>query len=267
MNSNVEVWLWLLLVLLPHNPRTSEILETYGSALEAAKAMRDGSCQLSAAEKQRVERTRTREVKSLICECERLGIRIITLDDGEYPEQLRKIPDPPIVLFVKGTLQPLQNMPAVAVVGPRSPSEYGRKVCEKLCTEMAKDKIALVSGMAVGIDSCVHRSAINNNGYTAAVLGCGIMVNYPAENEGLKNAVLNSGGALISELLPYASVAANYFRHRNRIISGLCGATLVVEAGSHSGALLTAEHALRQDRRLLCVPPHDIFADSFYGAA
>lgn len=265
MNSNIEVWLWLLLVLLPHNSRTAEILSTYGSALEAAKAMRDGTCQLTAAEKQRVERTRTREVRSLINECERLGIRIITLDDEEYPSLLKNIPDPPIVLFVKGSLAPLNEMPAISVVGPRQPSEYGRKVCDRFCSEMAKDGIAIISGMAVGIDACAHRGAVNNGGYTAAVLGCGLMVNYPSENEELKNAVIASGGALISELLPYASVTQGYFKRRNRIIAGLSCATLIAEASSRSGALLTAEHALEQKRTLLCVPPQDIFAERFYG--
>ena len=267
MNSNVEVWLWLLLVLLPHNSRTSEILATYGSALEAAKAMRDGTCPLSTAEKQRVERTRTREVRSLISECERLGIRIITLDDEEYPSLLKNIPDPPIVLFVKGSLMPLKDLPAISVVGPRQPSEYGRKVCDRLCTEMAKDGVAIISGMAVGIDACAHRSATNNGGYTAAVLGCGITVNYPSENEELKNAILQSGGALISELLPYASVTQSYFKRRNRIIAGISCATLIAEASSRSGALLTAEHALNQNRALLCIPPQDIFAERFYGLA
>lgn len=267
MNSNVEVWLWLLLVLLPHNSRTSEILSTYGSALEAAKAMRDGTCPLSAAEKQRVERTRTREVRSLISECDRLGIRIITLDDEEYPALLKNIPDPPIVLFVKGSLMPLKGLPAISVVGPRQPSEYGRKVCDRLCTEMAKDGVAIISGMAVGIDSCAHRSAVNNGGYTVAVLGCGITVNYPSENEELKNAVLQSGGALVSELLPYASVTQGYFKRRNRIIAGISCATLIAEASSRSGALLTAEHALNQKRALLCIPPQDIFAERFYGLA
>ncbi len=268
MNSNIEVWLWLLLVLLPHNPRTSEILSSYGSALEAAKAIRDGSCpQLTAAEKQRAERTRTREVRALINECERLGIRIITLDDEEYPSLLKNIPDPPIVLFVKGSLAPLNELPAISVVGPRQPSEYGRKVCDRLCSEMAKDGIAIISGMAVGIDACAHRSAVNNGGYTAAVLGCGITVNYPSENEELKSSILSSGGALISELLPYASVTQGYFKRRNRIIAGISCTTLIAEASSRSGALLTAEHAINQKRTLLCVPPQDIFAERFYGQA
>ena len=264
--NNVEIWLWILLVMLPHNSRTSELLKTYGSALDAARAMRDGDCTfLTPQEKQRVERTRTREVRALMNECERLGIRIVTLDDEEYPRLLKNIPDPPIVLFVKGSLARLNAVPSLAVVGPRSPSEYGRNAADKLCTSLAKDGTALISGLAVGIDSVVHRSAVNNGGYTVGVLGCGSMVNYPAENEELKAAIIASGGAVISELLPYTSVSAGYFKRRNRIISGLAQGTLVVEASTRSGCLLTAEHTVGQGRVLMCIPPHDIFAERFSG--
>ncbi|MGN0686709.1 MAG: DNA-processing protein DprA, partial [Oscillospiraceae bacterium] len=143
--------------------------------------------------------------------------------------------------------------------------EYGRNCADKLCTRLVKDRIALISGLAVGVDSIVHRCAVNNGGYTVGVLGCGIMVNYPAENEELKERIISSGGAVISELLPYTSVSAGYFKYRNRIISGLGCGVLVPEASSKSGALLTAEHASKQGRTVFCVPPHDIFAERFCG--
>ncbi|MBQ8170966.1 MAG: DNA-processing protein DprA [Oscillospiraceae bacterium] len=266
--NNVEVWLWILLVMLPHNSRTSAIISRYGSALEAARAMRDGRCDdLSEAEKQRVERTRTREVRSLISECERLGIRIVTMDDEEYPEALKTIQDPPVVLFVKGDLKPLKDRLTLSVVGPRSPSEYSRKAADVICTELVEDGCAIVSGLAVGIDAVAHRCAVNKGGYTIGVMGCGLMVNYPTENAELKNAILESGGALISELLPYTSVSAGYFKRRNRIISGIAAGTLVVEASSRSGCLLTAEHTVKQGRSLFCIPPHDIFEERYDGSA
>ncbi len=263
---NIEIWLWLLLVMLPHNSRTAELLKIYGSALEAAKAVRDGGCTfLTAQEKQRAERTRTREVLALMNECDRLGIRIITLDDSEYPPALKATADPPIVLFVKGSLKPLATMPSVAVVGPRTPSEYGRNATDILCTQLAKNRIALISGLAVGIDSVVHRCAVNNGGYTVGVLACGLMVNYPTENEELKQRIVEAGGAVISELLPYTSVSAGYFKYRNRIISGLGQGTLIPEASVKSGALLTAEHCIKQGRPVLTLPPHDIFDERFTG--
>ena len=265
--TNVEVWLWILLVMLPHNDRTAKLLADYGSALEAARAMRDGRCDmLTAAERQRVERTRTREVKALIAECERLGIRIVTLDDPEYPPQLKRIDDPPIVLFVKGDLTPLKNMPAVAVVGPRSPSEYSRRITDVLCGELSKDGVGVVSGLAVGIDGEAHRCTVNSGGYTVGVLACGHMVNYPAENEDLKNTIAANGGAVISELFPYTSAKLFNFRYRNRIIAGLSEASVVIEASAKSGTLVTAELTRNQGKPVFCVPPHDITDDRYCGA-
>lgn len=265
--TNVEVWLWILLVMLPHNGRTTKLLAGYGSALEAAIAMRDGKCDmLTAAEKQRVERTRTREVKALIAECERLGIRIVTLDDPEYPPKLKCIEDPPIVLFVKGDLKPLKDMSAVAVVGPRAPSEYSRRITGVLCGELSKDRVGVVSGLAVGIDGEAHRCTVNSGGYTVGVLACGHMVNYPAENTYLKNSIIENGGAVISELFPYTSAKVFYFRQRNRIIAGLSEAAVVIEASAKSGTLVTAELIREQSKPIFCVPPHDITDERYYGS-
>lgn len=265
--TNVEVWLWILLVMLPHNDRTTQLLSRYSSALEAARAMRDGKCDLlTSAEKQRVERTRNREVKALISQCELLGIRIVTLDDAEYPPQLKRIDDPPIVLFVKGDLSPLSKTPAVAIVGPRVPSEYGTRITDVLCGSLSDKGIAVVSGMAVGIDGQAHRCTVECGGYTVGVMGCGLEVNYPAENEELKKTVLKSGGALVSELLPYSSANAPYFRRRNRIIAGLSVGTVVIEASSRSGSLVTAGITRNQGKPVFCVPPCDITDGSFNGS-
>ncbi len=257
--TNVEVWLWILLVMLPHNPRTTELLSRYRTALDAAIAMRDGKCDLlTNGEKQRVERTRAREVKALIAQCEHLGIRIITLDDPEYPSQLKRIDSPPIVLFVKGDLSPLGDMPAVAVVGPRVTTEYGVRVTDMLCESFAQNKVAVISGLAVGVDGEAHRCTVEHGGYTVGVLGCGLEVNYPAENEQLKKEIIEGGGAVISELLPYSSTNALYFRLRNRIIAGLSCASVVIEASAKSGTLVTAGITRSQDKPVFCVPPHDI---------
>lgn len=265
--TNVEVWLWILLVMLPYNDRTTQLLGRYSSVLEAARAMRDGQCDLlTSAEKQRVERTRNREVKALIAQCELLGIRIVTLDDAEYPSQLKRIDDPPIVLFVKGDLSPLSKVPAVAVVGPRVPSEYATRITDVLCGSLSDKGISVVSGMAVGIDGQAHRCTVEHGGYTVGVMGCGLEVNYPAENEELKKTVLKSGGALVSELLPYSSANAPYFRRRNRIIAGLSVGTVVIEASARSGSLVTAGITRKQGKPVFCVPPCDITDGSFNGS-
>lgn len=264
--SNPEVWLWILLVMLPHNSRTNELLRMYGSALDAARAMRDGNCPLlTEQEKKRVQTTRTRDVRQLIEQCEKQDIRMITLDDAEYPVSLKAIADPPIVLFVKGSLSALSNAPSLAVVGPRSPSEYGRSVTSRLCTSLSEKGVVLISGLAVGIDAAAHRAATGSGGKTIGVLGCGINVNYPAENHELKEEIVAKGGAVISELLPNTAVSAAYFRQRNRIISGLAMGTLVIEAPPQSGSLLTAAHSFEQGRCVLAIPPHDVTEERFRG--
>ncbi len=265
--NNVEIWLWILLVMLPHNPKTAELLKTYGSAVETAKAIRDGKPDsLSQQEKNRAERVRTRDVREIIEMCGKHGIRIITLDDEEYPSLLRQIDNPPIVLFVLGTLKPLNLAPSVAVVGTRSFSEYSRKVCSAVCGDLANDGINIVSGLAVGCDATAHRAAVDYGGYTVGVMGCGVMVNYPAENEELKRAILEKGGAIVSELLPPASVSASYFKIRNRIIAGMAMGTLVIEAATRSGSLLTAEHTFKQQKPVFVIPPHDVFEERYCGA-
>lgn len=257
--SSVEVWLWLLLVMLPHNPKTLELLEHYGSAEALARAIRDGECpRITESEKQRARNTHTRDVRQIMEECAANDIRIITLDDEEYPVLLKNIYSPPIVLFVRGTLSCLSDEVSLAVVGPRDPSEYAVRVAQRLCGDLVRLGTVLVSGLAVGIDTVAHASAVNAGIPTVGVLACGQLVNYPPDNAGLKQRIIQCGGALVSELLPHAGVEARYFRERNRIISGLGLGTLVVEASTRSGCLLTANHAVDQGRDLFCVPPNDI---------
>lgn len=257
--SPVEVWIWLLLVMNPHNSKTPKLLEEYGSAERLACAMRDGECrQLSEAEKQRAASTRNREVRRIIEECAENSIRIIPLDDPEYPTLLKNIFCPPIVLFVRGTLTCMDGEVPLAVVGPRRPSEYAVRAARRLCGDLAGIGTVLVSGLAVGIDAVAHGCAVRAGVPTIGVLACGHLVNYPAESEELKKQIVEGGGAVISELLPHAGVEARYFHDRNRIISGLGMGTLIIEASTRSGCLLTANHAIEQSRDLFCVPPGDI---------
>ena len=264
--SSVEVWLWLLLVMNPHNPKTARLLERYDSAEELCRDIRDGKCSaLSEAEKQRAANTRTREVRQIMEECAANSIRIITLDDPEYPVLLKHIYSPPIVLFVRGTLDCFGEAVPLAVVGPRKPSETAVSAAKMLCRDLAKIGTVMISGLAVGIDTIAHSSAVNQGVPTVGVLACGQLVNYPSESEELKRRIVEGGGAVISELLPHAGVVSTYFRHRNRIISGLGLGTVLVEASTRSGCLLTANHAIDQGRDLFCVPPGDITRESCAG--
>lgn len=267
--SPVEVWLWLLLVMQPYNPKTIEILaQCGGDATAASRMIRDGNIPfLNDKEKLRAKEVRMGAIKPIVELCRENDIRIVTLDDDEYPELLRNIVNPPILLFVAGTLNGLKGRPAVAAVGARNVSEYGISAANGVIAPLARTGVAIVSGLAVGSDAAAHKAVLSAGGYTVGVLGCGIMVNYPAENAELKHEIVKNGGAVISELLPDTRTFARYFPARNRIISGLCHGTLVIEAGERSGSLLTANHAVSQGRDVFCIPPHDIMSARYAGAA
>lgn len=263
---NKEIWLWLLLVMLPHNDRTMKLVEQYGDVRTAAEAVRDGKCELLTDEEhERAARIRSREVNALIAECESNAISIITIEDDEYPELLKDIYAPPVVLFVQGSLDGLSELTSLAVVGTRNASRYGITATKQICTELAALGIVLVSGLAVGIDTAAHESALEKGARTIGVLACGNLVDYPAASRALKQNIIRSGGAVISELPPHTGVDPEYFRHRNRIISGLAHGAFIVEAPVHSGSLLTAEHAVQQGRELFCLPPYDVFSPACTG--
>ena len=183
---------------------------------------------------------------------ERSNGRLLTLTDPEYPEQLRAIYDPPPLLFLRGSFQP-EDQQSVAIVGSRTCTTYGRQIAEKLAIGLVERCMTIVSGLARGIDSLAQRGAIKAGGRTIGVLGCGIDVVYPPENEKLYDEVAEAG-ALVSEFFFGVKPDKHHFPSRNRIISGLSRGVIVVEAGKASGALLTAKHALEQNREVFAVP-------------
>lgn len=265
--SPVEVWLWLLLVMQPFNKKTGYILSQCDyDATAASRDIRDGKFPfLNENEKKRTEQVRMGAIRQIQGICAENGVRIITFDDDEYPVLLKNIENPPIVLFAAGSLEGLERQLTISVVGARNVSDYGKRAAENICGPLARSGAAIISGLAVGADSAAHRACLNAGGRTVGVLGCGIFVNYPAENAQLKRDIVNKGGAVISELLPNSKSFGAYFPQRNRIISGLSMGTLVIEAGEKSGSLLTANHALEQGREVFCIPPHDIFSMRFSG--
>lgn len=265
--SPVEVWLWLLLVMQPHNPKTNEILKQCGGdATAAARKIRDGKFPfINEKEKKRAEQVRMSTIRPILEQCRKHDIRIVTLDDDDYPKLLREIKNPPILLFACGNIKILNERISLAAVGTRDLSKYGKAVTELICSPIAKVGVNIVSGLAVGADTAAHRAALDAGGLTVGVLACGMFVNYPTQSADLKREIILKGGVLISELLPTARVYSAYFHQRNRIISGLCSGTLVTEAGGKSGSLITAEHAVEQGRDVFCIPPHDIFSSHFEG--
>jgi DNA processing protein len=183
-----------------------------------------------------------------------LGIRALTLLDPDYPTNLRQVADPPPVLFVRGRLLS-EDERAVAVVGTRRATPYGRSVAERLARDLAHAGVTVVSGLAKGVDTVAHSAALQVHGRTVAVLGNGLDQVYPPENTGLARQIVETdAGALVSEFAPGIPPDAVNFPRRNRIISGLSLCTVIVEAGEKSGALITADFALEQGRDVLAVP-------------
>ena len=181
------------------------------------------------------------------------GITVLSMDDPLYPQRLKEIYDPPVVLYVRGNAEVL-NQPGIAVVGTRHPTPYGSGMAERLACDLAGQGLVIISGMARGVDTAGHRGAISAKGKTVAVFGTGVDVIYPKENSRLSEQILSCGGALISEFPLGTFAAPQNFPIRNRILSGMSVGVLVVEAAEYSGTRITARLALEQNRDVFAVP-------------
>ena len=185
------------------------------------------------------------------------GIRFVTIEDEEYPVLLKEVADRPIGLFVKGNL-PKSDFPKIAIVGARACSSYGKECAEEIARELSAAGAQIVSGMAYGIDCCSQKAALET-GSSYAVLGGGVDICYPRENIGLYEKLIRQGG-VISEMRPKTRSIPVLFPRRNRIISGICDAVIIIEARKKSGSLITAEFAGEQGRNVYAVPG-SIFSD------
>jgi len=231
------------------------LLQAFGSMSAAWEAPAD-SLREAGLDRRTVEQiVSARRRLDLERECERLaerGITLLTWDDPQYPRLLRAVDSAPPVLFVQGELTPADEW-ALAVVGTRYATGYGREVTRRLVMPLAKMGVTIVSGLALGIDGEAHRAALDAGGRTIAVLACGLDQIYPPEHRRLAQEIVEHG-ALLSEYPLGTLPERRNFPPRNRLISGLARATLVVEAGSQSGALITARFAAEQGRDVFAVP-------------
>lgn len=180
------------------------------------------------------------------------NFELITYFDSAYPKQLKNIYSPPLLLYMWGKLTKHENY-SIAIVGTRLPTAYGRKITEKISTELSSNKITIVSGLARGIDSIAHRSALKENGRTIAVIGSGLDRIYPPENKELARTI-SENGAVISEFPLGSKPDAQNFPKRNRIISGLSLGSVIIETNLNGGAMQTAAYALDQNREVFAVP-------------
>lgn len=249
-------WIWLQQSLKYGNHKVKDILELYDSIEEFYKSG-EHSWRLcgffSNSEINSMNSTSLDIARAIYLKCKNLGYHILTLSDRNYSKLLFSISNPPVVLYAKGDISILNASLTISIVGTRSATRYGIEMAHEMSYKIAKNNGVVVSGGALGIDTAAHRGALDAEGKTIAVLGCGINYRYLLENESLRNKIADTG-LLLSEYPPdYRSYNYN-FPMRNRIISGLSLATIVVEAGKKSGSLITANLANEQNRDVFVVP-------------
>lgn len=247
--------IWLLRIFGAGSKVSATLCSYFGSFEEIYNAEEDELSTIEALTPSNIEKMSDKNLEGaerVVNHCKTFGIDIVTFYDVQYPTGLKNIPDFPILLFVMGRL-PENHERLVAVVGTRKPSVYGTRMADIFSTGLASAGVVVVSGMARGVDTVAHKAALKVGGNTVAVLGCGIDIVYPPENAELKN-LISKNGAVISEFLPGTSPKPSCFPVRNRIVSGMTEATLVVEGKPSSGSTITAEFARDQGRDVYCVP-------------
>lgn len=254
--NSVLDWLTLTHVEQVGSVRAMSLVERFGSPAGAFRASRSELEEIPALGKEAIrgllEGPDPQWAVDQARQAQDMGASIIALNDPEYPDSLRRIPSPPPVLFVQGTLD-LSHPRSVAVVGTRRPSDLGLETCHRLCSAWTGRSIRIVSGLAMGIDEQAHRTALAGQGQTVAVLGCPLDGMGTVGRGRLAQEICRQG-LLVTEHPFGGPVVPPNFARRNRIISGLSQAVVVVEAPRTSGALITASHALEQDRDLLACP-------------
>jgi len=258
-------WVWLVMTIGLNTPRIKELTECHPDLEELYYLLHEPNQKLvTERTRQRVIRTPLEHAQAVIDRCKQSGIEIMTWESENYPEVLRHIYAPPMVLFYQGNPELLQGDRLLTVVGTRYPSPYSLRVTDYLCDLLTQQGVTLVSGCAVGLDAVVHSAAVRNGTPTIGVLGCGIDCNYPRKNQALKKEMLKNG-LLLTEFFPGTQPYSSNFPIRNRILSGISEAVLVTEAGKKSGCLVTANLACEQGKTVLCIPPADILDIRYEG--
>lgn len=235
--------------------RVQALLDAFGDLETAwqASPLALGKAGLSPKLVERVGQVRASvDLQAFMAQAEAAGIRILTWPDDEYPRHLTEIDQPPPVLYLRGEILPEDSW-SVAIVGTRAVTPYGRQITEELASALAHNGVTVVSGLARGVDAVAHSAALKAGGRTLAVLGSGVDKLYPPEHRAMAEQIM-ARGAVLSDYAPGTPPDSANFPPRNRIISGLSMAVVVVEAGDTSGALITAEFAVEQGRDVFAVP-------------
>ena len=256
MDNNIIYWVWLQQVLGYGNSKIKNLLSKYKDARSFYELGFNGWKSSGLLTEKGLTKARSYSIdniKTIVDKCIKFEQSIITFNDIEYPERLRNISNPPCVLYFKGNLPDIENCLAISIVGTRTANSESINTSFEFAYELSKAGALIISGGAIGIDESAHKGALNSGRETVCVLGNGVDVNYPRENSSLRYDI-SRNGVLISEYPPETPPISRNFPIRNRIISGLSLGTLVIQAGKRSGALITANLAMEQNRDVFSIP-------------
>lgn len=248
---------WLQMVLGLGSSKVNDCFRFFGTAkgvFEAFSDERENSGIFSIKELERAQKIKLSSAKDILTDAQKDGIKLIAIDNERYPDRLRYICNPPLVLYYKGVFPDFDNEPTFCIVGPREVSQFGEKSAYSLGYRLAKGGMTIVSGIALGSDTAAHKGALKAKGKTVAVMPCGLSYDYLSVNRPLRQEILNANGCIISECPPQMKVMKYSFHTRNRIMSALSLGVALVEAGEKSGALITARCACEQGRDVFVIP-------------
>lgn len=255
-NDEMKYYIWLQLCLGQGGKTFTELLEKAllpRDIYSMNNAERRQSGIFSKGQLEKLSKTPLSKAEDIIKLCDQNKISLIKYDDDAFPAVLKNIVAPPMVLYIKGGFPDFDNTPVISIVGPRNVSDFGKRAAYSLGYRLARAGMTVVSGGAVGSDTYAHIGALKANGKTVLIMGCGFNVSYLEENRSLREFIAKHG-CLISEYPPDTPITRYTFPIRNRLIAALSLGTIVVEAGSRSGALLTANHAIEQGRDVFVIP-------------
>lgn len=258
-------WLWLTVVFGAANPRIWQLGDKYETAEEFAYALRSNECgRLSDGEIRRIKNFAPESAAEIIEKCSKDNIAVYCYESEGYPDQLKKIADPPAVLFCKGNPDFLNNNPVAAVAGSRDPSEYSKAAVKAICSDLCARGCSVITGLAEGIDQLALEAALESGAFVCGVCGRDIDADYPKGSGELKERIC-AKGAIISETCSYMDSPPVSFTKRNRILVGLSDALVFIECSENSRGLDNVRHAVSQGKQIFAVPPHDITDERYFG--
>lgn len=265
MDKDMKYYVWISLALQGCPRNVWRRINAQGGVLEFYLSFTDGD--FSGLEQREIDALRSitiSQAEEIVDYCVKKEYHLISFYDELYPNGLREIDKPPLLLYCMGDVSALDCEYGITVVGTRRPTSYSISFTKSVCEELTEYGFTVISGFALGIDSAAHYAALKSEASTIAVLGCGLEYSYPRENDKFKSLIAQRG-LVVTEYMPSSRPDNWKFPQRNRILSGLSRAVIVVEAGSRSGALVTAKIAVEQGRDVFCMPPPNVFDGGFAG--